>query len=155
MRKIGAPKASLSSGGWRQTIHEPLFHRTFGCFFVAESVVMLENISEHLQFVNANVRFLAKNIRDRPAILHLGQDVCNAHDLLKSINRSLKATNVLHQRLLELKDEVEPKASQETYKPADRFQGKPKSWKNMVSLTAVVSVVALVICVRTRISGKL
>lgn len=96
--------------------------RRNGIYFTCpEAVVMVANINKHLSFLNANLRYLKKNVESHPGILRLGQDVASVETLLTHVRKSKESLRGTAHQLRTLEATLDKFSGDPDYRPADRI----------------------------------
>jgi len=112
--------------------------RSSGVHFTCpEAVLMIANINKHFTFINANIRYLRKNIESHPGVLRLGQEVADVSALDIYVKKSRETLRATAQQLKTLDRTLGQFQGDPDYQPANRIQPPANSKTRVLRLLIV------------------
>lgn len=105
-----------------------------------DAALVIASISRQFKFLNANIEFLNRQIRDKPQLLSFGTDVATIVDIDKYTKEGRLHMNQLDKTLSRFEKTVTKQLNQDKNYPPD---GAPKQSSNVVYYIAVTTVIIL------------
>ena len=112
--------------------------RRRGIYFTCpEGVMMVANLNRHLAFLNANLKFLKKNIDSHPELLRFGQDMASARTMLGYVKESQTSLNATSVQLKLLEKTLNRYANDPRFLPADSIEKRTSNFRQIATISAI------------------